>query len=153
MLTARDGVSDRLAGFGFGADDYMGKPFDVNELAARLRAIVRRSARGARHLLRYADLDLNLMTRTARRPTIEVTLSDRETELLACLLRHPEAVLSRDYLLHEVWGDEVDGSSNLVNVYVNFLRNKIESPDHQLLIHTVRGVGYMLSTQEPRETG
>lgn len=151
ILTARDSVSDRLLGFDHGADDYLGKPFDVNELAARLRVMARRSGPAARHVLAFADLELNLLTRTARRPHVEAALSDREVGLLACLMRRPREVLSREYLLGEVWGAEVEGGSNLVNVYINLLRNKIESPRHPRLIHTIRGVGYLLSEKEPDE--
>jgi len=151
VLTARDSVPDRLRGFERGADDYLGKPFDVNELAARLRAMLRRADPRMRYRLTYADLELNLLTRTARRPNVEAALSDRETELLSFMLRHPEEVLARERLLDELWGDEVDESSNLVNVYINLLRNKIEGPSLVSLIHTVRGVGYMLSSREPHE--
>jgi len=153
MLTARDTVPDRLAGFERGADDYLGKPFDIHELAARLRVMIRRTHSRDRHLLRYADLELDLVTRKARRSGLEVMLSDRETELLAFLMRHPEEVLARGALLDELWGDEADESSNLVNVYVNLLRNKIESPAHRLLIRTVRGIGYTLSEQDAGEIG
>ncbi len=152
ILTARDSVPDRLVGFDHGADDYLGKPFDVNELAARLRVLVRRTGESTRHLLRYADLELNLLTRVARRPDLEATLSDRETELLSYMMRRPNEVLERERLLDELWGDEVDESSNLVNVYINLLRNKVESPSHVRLIHTVRGVGYKLSTSDPHES-
>jgi DNA-binding response OmpR family regulator len=152
MLTARDTVPDRLAGFESGADDYLGKPFDTNELAARLRVILRRTRRGNRHVLRYDDLELDLLTRKARRPGLQVTLSERESELLAFLMRHPGEVLARDVLLDELWGDEMDESSNLVNVYINLLRNKIESPAHSPLIRTVRGVGYVISEKDADET-
>jgi DNA-binding response OmpR family regulator len=152
ILTARDSVPDRLVGFDHGADDYLGKPFDVNELAARLRVIVRRTGRSTRHLLRYADLELNLLTRIARRPDLEATLSDREAELLSYMMRRPDEVLERERLLDELWGDEVDETSNLVNVYINLLRNKVESPSHIRLIHTVRGVGYKLSRSDPHES-
>lgn len=149
MLTARDTVPDRLIGFDRGADDYLGKPFDVDELAARLRVVLRRARGSERHLLRYADLELDLLTRKVRRPGVEVTLSDREAELLAFMMRHTQEVLARQTLLDELWGDEADESSNLVNVYINLLRNKIESPAHRPLIRTVRGIGYVLSEEDP----
>jgi two-component system response regulator QseB len=151
VLTARDSVLDRLIGFDHGVDDYLGKPFDVNELAARLRVMVRRSGGTDRHLLQYADLELDLLTRSARRPSLDGSLSDREVELLSFMMRRPEEILAREYLLDQLWGDEVDASSNLVNVYVNLLRNKIESPRHVKLIHTVRLAGYMLSVKGPDE--
>lgn len=152
MLTARDTVADRLLGFERGADDYVGKPFDVGELAARLRAIIRRAHHADRHRLQYGDLELDLVTRRARRPGLEAVLSDRETELLALFIRRPNEVLSRDVLLNELWGDDMEKSSNLVNVYINLLRNKIESPLLGPLIRTVRGIGYVLSDQEVDET-
>ena len=151
MLTARDSVPDRVSGFRHGADDYLCKPFAMDELIARLQAILRRALAGQRHLLQYADLRLDLLTRTARRRDIEVSLSDRETSLLAYLIGHPEEVLQRDRVLEEVWGDEAEDDSNVLNVYINYLRNKIELSGGPRLIHTVRGVGYMLSEKEPEE--
>lgn len=151
MLTARDSVPDRLAGFERGADDYLGKPFDLDELAARILVIARRARGSDRHLLRYADVELDLLTRKVKRPNLEETLSDREAELLAFLMRHPEESLHRDRILEQVWGDEIDDESNILNVYVNLLRNKMETPKHVQVIRTVRGVGYMLSTKKPSE--
>lgn len=154
MLTARDSVPDRVVGFRGGADDYLCKPFDVDELVARLHAILRRARAGARHVLQYADLQLDLLTRTVRRKDIQAALSDREVELLAYLMRHPEEVLQRDRVLEEVWGDEAEDDSNVLNVYVNYLRNKIDPPRRTgapRLIHTVRGIGYMLYQKDPHE--
>jgi DNA-binding response OmpR family regulator len=149
MLTARDSVPERLAGFERGADDYLGKPFDLDELAARILVIARRSRGGDRHLLHYGDVQLDLLTRKVRRPNLEETLSDREAELLAFLMRHPEEALSRERILEQVWGDEIDDDSNILNVYVNLLRNKMETPKHVQVIRTVRGLGYMLSSKAP----
>jgi DNA-binding response OmpR family regulator len=111
--------------------------------------MLRRANQGERHSLRYGDIELDLITRRARRPNLEVTLSDREAELLAVLIRRAEEVLTREQILDELWGGDVVESSNLVNVYVNLLRNKIETPWLEPLIHTIRGVGYQLSRGEP----
>lgn len=151
MLTARHSVPDRVTGFQHGADDYLCKPFDIEELAARLQAILRRAGTGERHILCYADVRLDLLTRTVQRRDIRATLSDREAQLLAYLMRHPEESLPRDRILEDVWGDEAEDDSNVLNVYVNYLRNKIESRAERRLIHTVRGVGYMLSEKDPEE--
>jgi DNA-binding response OmpR family regulator len=148
MLTAKDGVPDRLAGFERGADDYLCKPFDLGELAARLSAVLKRARAGQHHVLEYADLRLDLLTRVVRRPGIETTLSDREAELLAFMMRHPEERLPRERILEQVWGDDIETDSNILNVYINLLRNKIESPSLTPLIRTVRGVGYMFTASE-----
>ena len=147
MLTARDSVPERLAGFERGADDYLGKPFDVDELTARILAMARRTRRGDRHLLQFADVQLDLLTRKVKRPNLEATLSDREAELLAFFMRHPEEPLARERILEQVWGDEIDDESNILNVYVNLLRNKMETPKHLQVIRTVRGVGYIMTSK------
>ena len=121
------------------------------ELAARLFAIMRRTHPARRHVIGYADIELDLVTRTARRGETTVTLSAREAELLAYLIRHNEEPLSRDGILREVWRDEAEDVSNVLNVYINYLRNKIDSDPNARLIHTVRGIGYMLSRYEPEE--
>lgn len=151
MLTARDSVPERVAGFRHGADDYLCKPFEVAELSARLQAILRRAQAGERHVVRYADVQLNLISRTVRRKDTEAVLSDREADLLAYLMRRPDTILQRDRILEDVWGDEAEDDSNVLNVYINYLRNKIELPGEPRVIHTVRGVGYMLSEKDPDE--
>lgn len=149
MLTARDSVPDRIEGLRRGADDYVCKPFEMGELLARLRALLRRARGPDRHVLRYADVELDLLTRTARRQELCSVLSARETDLLGFLLSHPEEVLTRERLLENVWREEAEEDSNVVNVYVNYLRNKIERGRLPRIIHTVRGMGYVLSDREP----
>jgi len=151
MLTARDTVSDRVDGFRYGADDYLCKPFDVAELAARLLAILRRTHPARRHVIAYADIELDLVTRRVRRGDVESLLSAREAELLAYMIRHNEEALSREKILREVWGQRAEDDSNVLNVYVNYLRNKIDFRTDARMIHTVRGIGYMLSRKEPDE--
>ncbi len=148
MLTARDTVAARVDGFRHGADDYLCKPFAVEELAARLRAICRRAQAEFSHVLCYADVELNLLTRQACRQDIVVTLSARELDLLSYLLRRPGQALTRDQILEDVWGVGRH-ASNVVDVYVNYLRNKLEASRLPRIIHNVRGVGYMLSATSP----
>jgi DNA-binding response OmpR family regulator len=151
MLTARDTVLERVEGFRQGADDYLCKPFNVEELAARLQAICRRSRPLNRYVLQYSDVELDLITRLVRRNKISQTLSAREAELLAYFMRHPEEPLAREQILEQVWGDEAEDDSNVLNVYVNYLRNKIEAALYPRIIHTVRGLGYILSDKAPEE--
>jgi DNA-binding response OmpR family regulator len=151
VLTARSGVADRVRGLSGGADDYVCKPFAPEELTARVEALLRRARSSRTHVLSYADLELDLLTRRMRHAGTEEVLSARETELLAYFLRHPEQALSRERLLEAVWRDEAEDDSNVLNVYVNYLRNKTEKTGGPRLLHTVRGVGYMLSRKEPEE--
>jgi two-component system response regulator MprA len=150
MLTAQSGVDRRLDGFAHGADDYLCKPFAVEELVARLQAILRRARPERQHMLRYAGLELDLLNRVVRRHDLEATLSDREAALLAYLMRNPEQAFSRSTLVEEVWGDDAEAEGSVVNVYINYLRNKLERSRYPRLIHTVRGVGYMLSETNPK---
>ena len=150
MLTARDTVHERVEGFRRGADDYLCKPFDIEELAARLGAIVRRTRTKERTRLAYADIELDLITRIVKRGDTTATLSTREAELLAYFMRHPDEPLARERVLEQVWGDEAEDDSNVLNVYVNYLRNKIEAAVHPRVIHTVRGMGYIFSSQDPQ---
>jgi len=151
VLTARAGVADRVKGLRGGADDYVCKPVAMEELVARVEAILRRARSARTHVLSYADIELDLVNRTLRRPPTEATLSAREAELLAYFLQHPEQSLSRERILQDVWREEADDDSNVLNVYVNYLRNKTEQGGGDRLLHTVRGVGYMLSRKEPEE--
>ena len=152
MLTARTSVEERVDGFRHGADDYLCKPFVVEELSERLQAVVRRSRPRRGHLLRYADVELDLVRRTVRRQDLEASMSSRELDLFVYFIHHAEDVLERGRILEEVWGDEAEDDSNVVSVYVNYLRNKLEQGAHPRLIHTVRGVGYILSKEHPRRS-
>jgi two-component system copper resistance phosphate regulon response regulator CusR len=150
MLTARSGIEDRIYGLDLGADDYLTKPFAFKELLARVRAISRRPQVEPQTLLRLADLELDPGTREVSRDGQPVDLTSREFALLEYLLRHKETVLTRAMILNHVWKSdyEGDGGSNLVEVYINYLRRKIDQPFTLKLIHTVRGSGYIL--QEKR---
>jgi two-component system response regulator MprA len=146
MVTARDAVNDRVAGLDAGADDYLVKPFDLAELFARLRALLRRRgpSDGESAVLRFADLSLNLSTRDAKRAERTFTLTRVEFDLLELFLRHPRQVLTRDVILDRVWGYNFDTGTNSLAVYVGYLRRKLEEGDEPRLLHTVRGVGYVL---------
>ena len=144
MLTARDAIADRVEGFERGVDDYLVKPFAPEELVARVKALLRRSQEERHELLRYADVELDTGTRVAHRGAREIELSPTEYELLALLLRRPRQVLTREIILDRVWGMEFEGSSNVMEVYVGYLRSKLEAEGEPRLIHTVRGVGYVL---------
>ena len=144
MLTARDAIADRVEGLGMGADDYLVKPFAPEELVARVKALLRRSQEERHELLRYADVELDTGTRVAHRGAREIELSPTEYELLALLLRRPRQVLTREIILDRVWGMEFEGSSNVMEVYIGYLRSKLEAEGEPRLIHTVRGVGYVL---------
>jgi len=143
MLTARDATADRVAGLDAGADDYLVKPFDYDELLARVRALLRRGL-GAADRLAYADLTLDEKTRVVRRGARELVLTAQEHALLRHFLAHPRQVFSRAQLLESVWGMDFATASNVVDVYVGYLRTKLESAGEPRLLHTVRGVGYVL---------
>lgn len=144
MLTARDAVPNRVEGLEAGADDYLVKPFAPEELVARVKALLRRSLPERSEVLRYADVELDTGTRVAHRGTREIELSPTEYELLALFLRRPRQVLTRDIIMDRVWGLDFEGSSNVMEVYVGYLRAKLEAKGEPRLIHTVRGVGYVL---------
>ncbi len=146
MLTARDEVSDRVKGLDLGADDYLVKPFALEELLARIRALLRRKKPGEPVLqpLVYEDLVLDHTTREVRRGDRLIQLTAREFDLLALLLENPRQVLTRDLIMERVWGYDFSGESNVLEVYIGMLRQKLEEAGERRLIHTRRGVGYVL---------
>ncbi len=145
MLTARDEVADRVRGLDAGADDYLVKPFAPDELLARVRALLRRrESRPSATTFRFADLVVDIQSHQVFRGEREIHLSAKEFDLLAYLARHPRQVLTREQLLDAVWGYQFDGETNVVDVYVGYVRQKLEAESEPRLIHTVRGVGYVL---------
>jgi two-component system, OmpR family, response regulator len=148
MLTARDAVEDRVAGLDHGADDYLVKPFSFAELLARLRALVRRGAVQRPTVLEVGQLRLDPATRQVSRDGAEISLSAKEFALLEAFMRRPGEVLSRFQLLEHAWDYEYENRSNIVDVYVRYLRNKIDKPFGTDTIETVRGVGYRLRKEE-----
>jgi two-component system, OmpR family, response regulator MprA len=150
LLTARDAVRDRVNGLEAGADDYLPKPFDLDELLARLRALIRRSlwTDPAEHLLRVDDVELDLRAYEVRRGARRLELTRTEFRLLELFLRHPGQVLTRELISERIWSYQFSGASNPLEVYVGYLRRKLEAEGEPRLIHTVRGVGYILR-EEP----
>jgi two-component system response regulator MprA len=150
MLTARDGISDRVAGLDAGADDYLVKPFALQELLARVRALLRRvatDAPDAAETMRLGDLTLDLGTRTVRRGAVLLDLTRTEFSLLQALLERPGQVMTRGQLFERVWGYDLDRSSNSLDVYIGYLRRKLEPAGAPKLVHTIRGVGFVLRDQ------
>jgi two-component system response regulator MprA len=145
MLTARDAVADRVAGLDAGADDYVVKPFALDELRARVRALLRRSSPAdGDGLLRCADLELDPSAYEARRGSRALALTRTEFQLLELFLRHPRQVLTRSVIFERVWGYDFGSASRSLEVYVGYLRRKLEADGEPRLLHTVRGVGYVL---------
>ncbi len=148
VLTARDSVADKVRGLDLGADDYLTKPFSFDEFLARVRALLRRGA-AAGPVLRVADLTLDPSTREVRRGSRRITLTVREHALLEYFMRNAGRVLTRPMLAEHVWGLDFDAESNIVDVYVGYLRRKIDGLGEARLLHTVRGAGYVLRAEAP----
>jgi two-component system response regulator MprA len=145
MLTARDTVPDRVTGLDAGADDYMIKPYATDELLARLRAILRRQrSEPSADILRFADVTLNPRTRQVFRHNEEIALTAKEFDLLELFMRHPNQVLTREMIYEHIWSYDFGGESNIIEVYVRYLRTKLEGSGRSRLIQTIRGVGYAL---------
>ncbi len=144
ILTAKDTVTDRIQGLDMGADDYMVKPFELDELLARIRALLRRAQPAQPQILRFADLTLDTGSRQAKRGDRVISLTLKEYELLELFMRNPRQVLDRDTIFDRVWGYDFGGASNIIEVYVRYLRQKLEEGGQPRLIHTVRGMGYVL---------
>lgn len=144
MLTAKDTTADRVQGLDAGADDYMVKPFELEELSARVRALLRRTQPDRAPVLTFADLSLDTSTRQAMRKNRVISLTAKEYDLLELFLRHPRQVLTREMIFDRVWGYDFGGESNVLDVYIRYLRQKLEAEGEPRLIHTQRGVGYVL---------
>ena len=144
LLTAKDDVADRVSGLDAGADDYVVKPFSIEELLARVRAHLRRNQPQEIDTLQFQDLTLNNKTREVKRGSRDIELTAKEFDLLEYLISHPRQVLTRDRILEEVWGYDFMGDSNIIEVYIRYLRLKLEAEGEKRLIQTVRGVGYVL---------
>jgi heavy metal response regulator len=147
LLTARDTVEDRVQGLDAGADDYLVKPFAFSELLARIRALLRRPPLQAEAVLRVGDLEMDIARHEVRRAQRLIELSPREFALLEYLMRHPTQVLSRTQIIEHVWNFDFSYDSNVVDVYIGYLRHKLNRGSDTPLIHTVRGVGYRLSAE------
>ncbi|AZV48043.1 MULTISPECIES: response regulator transcription factor [Bacillus] len=147
LLTARDSVPDKVTGLDIGANDYVTKPFEIEELLARIRAALRQTGSKTEDIgtfLTYDDLQVNEKTREVRRGDKEVGLTPREFDLLVYMLKHPQQVLTREQILSSVWGFDYIGDTNVVDVYIRYIRKKLDYPYEKQLIHTVRGVGYTI---------
>ena len=147
MLTAKDEVNDRVAGLDAGADDYLVKPFALEELLARVRALLRRQHRAEGEVLKFLDLSLNLATREVFRGKKRVNLTTKEFDLLRLFLENPRQVLAKELIMDKIWGFDFSGESNVLEVYIRLLRQKLEEGNTSRLIQTVRGVGYSLKEE------
>jgi two-component system, OmpR family, response regulator MprA len=144
MLTARDEIKDRVEGLETGADDYLVKPFSFEELLARVRALLRRRPTQSGEILRFGNLELDVDAQEASRGGRPISLTTTEFNLLILLMRHPRKVMTRDVIMDRVWSYDFGGESNVLEVYVRYLRTKLEAEGEPRLIHTIRGSGYVL---------
>lgn len=149
ILTSRDSTEDKVSGLDSGADDYLTKPFAFEEFLARVRALLRRTQDAKTPLLKYNDLELNQITHKVRRAGQEINLSAKEYGLLEYFMLHPEQVVTRTMISEHVWNESFDSLTNVIDVYVRYLRNKMDRTFDRQLIHTLRGTGYMLSKIPP----
>ncbi|HEX9564575.1 MAG TPA: response regulator transcription factor [Gemmatimonadaceae bacterium] len=148
MLTARDTISDKVEGLDAGADDYLAKPFSYDELLARVRALLRRSAlRADQAMLKIGDLVIDPFSRDVRRGSREISLTQKEYALLECLARHAGRPVTREQISQQVWKQDFDPTTNIVDVYINYLRKKVDAEGEASVVQTVRGVGYMLKAE------
>lgn len=148
FLTAKDSVADRVEGLDLGADDYLTKPFAFEELLARVRVLVRKKTGSRTNVHQLADLSLDTLSRQVKRGNTEIPLSSKEFAILEYMIMNKNVVLSRDTLERHIWNYEYEGSSNMVDVYIRYLRKKIDEGFEPKLIHTVRGAGYVLKVKE-----
>lgn len=144
LLTAKDGVNDRVAGLNAGADDYLVKPFSLDELIARLRAITRRKSGVVTNVLTVSNLTMNLNNHTVTRGDRSITLSSKEFSILELLVKNKGNVLTREKIEEHIWNYDYEGGSNVIDVYISYLRKKIDGNEDTKLIHTIRGVGYII---------
>lgn len=150
MLTALGSTDDKIEGFDAGADDYLVKPFELRELYARIKALLKRTdlkSGPTERLLQYADIEMHLDTKTVKRNQTDINLTPREFSLLGYFLRNPEVVLSRDQIAVNVWETHIDTGTNFIDVYMNYLRKKIDKPFASKLIHTKPGMGFILKQE------